>query len=100
METAQFNRKDAVFLMMALSRIEGFVISENGMKRQEGISKDLSEATELCLKLISRMTKEHADSNLLTAIEETIEDNLELADGDDCTLIKLKRALKAHNKRT
>lgn len=30
---------------------------------------------------------------LETAIRETIEDNLHLADGDVCTLIKLKRAI-------
>jgi len=28
-----------------------------------------------------------------TAIRETLEDNLDLADGDNCTLIKLKKAM-------
>ena len=32
-------------------------------------------------------------ANLETAIRETIEDNLHLADGENCTLIKLKRAI-------
>ena len=31
---------------------------------------------------------------LREAIEKTIEENLHLADGDDCTLIRLKRALE------
>jgi glutamate mutase epsilon subunit len=34
-----------------------------------------------------------ARSNLEMAIRETIEENLHLADGDNCTLIKLKRAI-------
>ena len=33
------------------------------------------------------------NEKLKKAIRETIEDNLHLADGDDCTLIKLKRAI-------
>lgn len=32
-----------------------------------------------------------------SAIRETIEDNLHLADGEDCTLIKLKRAINYNN---
>lgn len=32
-------------------------------------------------------------ANLETAIRETIEGNLHLADGENCTLIKLKRAI-------
>ena len=32
-------------------------------------------------------------SRLESAIRETIEDNLHLADGENCTLIKLKRAI-------
>lgn len=33
------------------------------------------------------------------AIRETLEDNLHLADGDDCTLIKLKRVLEENSLR-
>ena len=40
-----------------------------------------------CIELLEENEK------LETAIRETIEDNLYLADGDDCTLIKLKRAI-------
>lgn len=39
-----------------------------------------------------RINEEKA-KNLEQAIRETIEDNLHLADGDVCTLIKLKRAI-------
>lgn len=35
---------------------------------------------------------------LRTAIETTINDNLHLADGDNCTLIVLKRALEKETK--
>lgn len=40
-----------------------------------------------CIELLEEIEK------LETAIRETIEDNLHLADGDVCTLIKLKRAI-------
>ena len=41
----------------------------------------------------AKLFAQHCISRLETAIRETIEDNLQLADGDDCTLIKLKRAI-------
>ena len=40
-----------------------------------------------CIELLEENEK------LETAIRETIEDNLHLADGENCTLIKLKRAI-------
>lgn len=40
-----------------------------------------------CIELLEENEK------LETAIRETIEDNLHLADGEVCTLIKLKRAI-------
>jgi len=47
-------RKDALKLLMAISRIEGFVISQTGLKRPEGIGDDLTEASDLCLKILER----------------------------------------------
>lgn len=40
-----------------------------------------------CIELLEE------NERLETAIRETIEDNLHLADGEVCTLIKLKRAI-------
>jgi len=98
MKTQEFNKHDAVLLMMHLSRIEGFMHAVSDLNEYEHIQKDLSEANHLCLKLISKTSKEYANRELLTAVEETIEDNLDLADGEDCTLIKLKKALEHYNK--
>ena len=43
-------------------------------------------ASDAILEASQRLDEQHR------AIGETIEDNLGLADGEDCTLIKLKRA--------
>lgn len=41
----------------------------------------------------AKLFAKHCVEKLETAIRETIEDNLHLADGEVCTLIKLKRAI-------
>jgi hypothetical protein len=57
------------------------------MKRPQTVNLELEDlpdthtATELYITQLEK------------AILETIEDNLDLADGDVCTLIKLKRAI-------
>jgi hypothetical protein len=50
--------------------------------------KSLVETQE---EVISRQRNQITD--LTEAIRETLEDNANLADGDDCTLIKLKKAI-------
>lgn len=50
-----------------------------------------SGLTEAQRNLLKNLTAER--DKLKAAIEKTIADNLELADGDNCTLIDLKRAL-------
>jgi len=37
---------------------------------------------------------EHQRNELLRAIKQTLKNNMHLADGDDCTLIDLKNAIK------
>jgi hypothetical protein len=44
-----------------------------------------------------RQIQDDARADLLAAINETIADNLHLADGENCTLIKLKRAVAQPN---
>lgn len=43
--------------------------------------------------LFAQHVAKMATEELRAAILETIEENLHLADGDDCTLIRLKRAI-------
>lgn len=52
-----------------------------------------SKSKEFVTSVSAKLFAKHCISKLETAIRETIEDNLHLADGDDCTLIKLKRAI-------
>jgi hypothetical protein len=42
---------------------------------------------------VSRMM-EHQRNELIRAIKQTLKKNMHLADGDDCTLIDLKNAIK------
>jgi hypothetical protein len=42
---------------------------------------------------VSRMM-EHQRNELIRAIKQTLKNNMHLADGDDCTLIDLKNAIK------
>lgn len=41
----------------------------------------------------AKLFAKHCVAQMEAAIRETIEENLHLADGDVCTLIKLKRAI-------
>ena len=52
-------------------------------------TKDKSYVTSISTKLFAK----HCVEKLTIAIRETIEENLDLADGENCTLIKLKRAI-------
>ena len=47
-----------------------------------------------------RQIQDDARADLLAAINETIADNLHLADGENCTLIKLKRAAAHPNEKS
>jgi len=51
-----------------------------------GINSDIEHAA--LMKAADRIDE------LDKAIRETLEDNLDLADGDDCTLIKLKNTMR------
>lgn len=57
-------------------------------------SDDKTYITSVSAKLFAR----HCVKNLEQAILETIEDNLHLADGENCTLASLKRAIDYDNK--
>lgn len=52
-----------------------------------------TENKEQVTSVSAKLFAKHCVSELEKAIRETIEENLHLADGDNCTLIKLKRAI-------
>lgn len=62
---------------------------------------NLLPKTKSCAALLSAVSQlkternnyKHLSEELERVIRETIEDNLDLADGENCTLIKLKRAI-------
>jgi len=52
------------------------------------------ESGSLCSDLVGDITAANKEiARLRRAIQETLTDNRHLADGDNCTLIKLKRAM-------
>ena len=51
------------------------------------------DSKQFVTSVSAKLFAQHCISQLETAIRETIEDNLHLADGEDCTLMKLKRAI-------
>lgn len=70
------------------------VISAAMYDLSETIQSDDRVASAFCSQAAERLDYQTVVIKLLeTAIRETIEDNLHLADGEDCTLIKLKRAI-------
>lgn len=52
-----------------------------------------ADSKQYVTSVSAKLFAKHCIEKLETAIRETIEDNLDLADGDSCTLIKLKRAI-------
>ena len=62
-------------------------------KSGEFKDKDMSRAFNRAINPIAVSLLLEENEKLETAIRETIEDNLHLADGEVCTLIKLKRAI-------
>lgn len=52
-----------------------------------------SDSKTYITSVSAKLFAKHCVAKLETAIRETIEENLHLADGDVCTLIKLKRAI-------
>ena len=52
-----------------------------------------SDSKKYVTSVSAKLFAAHYAEKLEAAIRETIEDNLHLADGDNCTLIKLKRAI-------
>ena len=52
-----------------------------------------SDSKKYVTSVSAKLFAKHCVSKLENAIRETLEDNLDLADGDNCTLIKLKRAI-------
>lgn len=52
-----------------------------------------NDSKEFVTSVSAKLFARHCISELETAIRETIEDNLHLVDGDDCTLLKLKKAI-------
>ena len=67
------------------------LIDERGLNEQ-GVSnaRYTQEIFDICAQLLDQRDK------LRTAILLTLEENRHLADGDDCTLIALKRAISLH----
>lgn len=57
------------------------------MKRPVIVNMELEDLPETHTNILKYIEK------LETAIYETIEENLDLADGSNCTLIKLKRSI-------
>lgn len=55
--------------------------------------KDMQRAFQRAATASAFIELLEENEKLETAIRETIEDNLDLADGEVCTLIKLKRAI-------
>lgn len=56
-------------------------------------ARKVSERDAPCLNFCEQKSFIFEIRRLRAAIRQTIEDNLHLADGDNCTLIKLKRAI-------
>jgi hypothetical protein len=56
-------------------------------------ARKVSEREAPCLNFCEQQAFKIEIRKLKAAIRETIEDNLHLADGENCTLIKLKRAI-------
>ena len=52
-----------------------------------------SSSKQYVTSVSAKLFAKHCIENLEAAIRETIEDNLHLADGDNCTLVKLKKAI-------
>ena len=52
-----------------------------------------SDSKKYVTSVSAKLFAKHCVSKLENAIRETLEDNLDLAGGDNCTLIKLKRAI-------
>ena len=70
------------------------VISAAMYDLAESIQSDDGVANAACAQAAERLDLQTIRIRQLeTAIRETIEENLHLADGDVCTLIKLKRAI-------
>ena len=67
------------------------LIDERGMNEQ-GVSnaRYMQELFDICAQLLDQSNK------LRAAILLTLEENRHLADGEDCTLIALKRAISLH----
>lgn len=59
----------------------------------EGFIEFPSDSKKYVTSVSAKLFAAHYAEKLEVAIRETIEDNLHLADGDDCTLIKLKQAI-------
>lgn len=53
-----------------------------------------SDSKQYVTSVSAKLFARHCVAKLENAIRETLEDNLDLADGDNCTLIKLKRAIE------
>lgn len=70
------------------------VISAAMYALAESIQSDDGVANAACTQAAERLDAQTVRIRQLeTAIREVIEDNLHLADGEVCTLIKLKRAI-------
>lgn len=53
-----------------------------------------TDSREFVTSVSAKLFAKHCVSKLEDAIRKTIDDNLDLADGDNCTLIELKRVLE------
>jgi len=51
------------------------------------------ESKQYVTSVSAKLFAKHCVAQLEIAIRETIEDNLHLADGENCTLIKLKKSI-------
>lgn len=69
-------------------RVSYKLLDDNGLNmRPQIVNLELEDLPD------THTATERYISRLESAIYETIEDNLHLADGENCTLIKLKRAI-------
>lgn len=84
----RFSRSDFKRLVMCFV-VDEMNVDEKFDKFIEFPNDSKAYVTSVSAKLFAK----HCVKELETAIRETIEDNLHLADGENCTLIKLKRAI-------
>ena len=68
-------------------------IQEEANRFFEWPTDNRTSVTTTSAILFAQHVAKMATEELRAAILETIEENLHLADGDDCTLIRLKRAI-------